>query len=164
MKRGTVIGVFVGCFVLATTAHSDTGSHLRPGLWRVTLSGPRMSNRVASYGLCMDRATERALVASTSPRDRENCSRYDTNFTPTGAVVDTVCVLEGVTYTSHRVVTYVGDTAYAEKTHFQRTQPNGPPIEDSLLMQAKWESPCPVSMKPGDKSQMSVTTAPNRTQ
>ena len=148
--------VLAGTLLLATIAYGGNNTPLKPGLWRVTMTGPSMAAPSIAFEMCMDHATERSQLALESMPGREQCSRHDTAFTPTSATVDTVCSLEGTTFTSHRVVTYVGDRAYTVKARFVRTPPDGKSVADSLSMEGRWLGPCPSTMKPGDRRQLSA--------
>jgi hypothetical protein len=157
VKSGAFVSIIAGCFALTAAAYGDTSTPLRPGLWRITTTVALVPGRVGTNDMCMDRATERRLITSTSEKPPENCSRYDRTFTATGATVDTVCSMQGMTSTTHRVVTYVSDTAYAVNIRAASTRPNTQPYEATIVSHAKWQGPCPASMKPGDMTQATVT-------
>ena len=161
MRSGTSLSLALGCVVLAATAYGDTGAYLRPGHWQVTTTVSDFPKRIGVYEMCIDHATERRLVTHTEETRPKDCSRYDRTFTSTGATIDTVCSLDRMVTTTHRVIAYASDTAYTENIHALSTWPNKPPMEAAMLFQGKWQGPCPASMKPGDMTQMSVTTAPN---
>lgn len=158
IKCGRIVGVIVGCLCLSATAHGETHSYLKPGLWTITLSSTSNPDRVGTYKICIDRVTERRLVTSSTETPPADCSKYERRFTSTGATIDTVCSVLGGTSTTHRVVTYTGDTAYTMVMHAQRKQPNQPLYEDTLSEKGVWQGPCPSSMRPGDMTQM--TAAP----
>lgn len=120
------------------------------------MSGSTNPDRSGSYRMCIDQATERRLVTHTSEPPPEYCSKYERQFTSTGAIIDTVCTQVGGTTTTHRVVTYKGDTAYTMTMHAQRVQTNAPPSEDILSEQGTWQGACPPSMKPGDMLPMTL--------
>ena len=153
MKSGRIVGFISGCLTLSAAAHGATSSHLKPGLWSVTTSTATNPHLLATYTMCIDQATERRLVTHTTETPPVECSKYETQFTPTGATIDTVCSMLGGTSTTHRVVTYMGDSAYTMVMHAQRMQPNKPLYEDTISQKGTWQGSCPPSMKPGDMSQ-----------
>jgi hypothetical protein len=152
-----IVGAIAGCLCLSAAAHGEGSSSLRPGLWSVAMSATGKPDRLATYRMCIDHASERRLVTHTSEPLPEYCSKYETEFTSTGAIIDTVCTQVGGTTTTHRVVTYTGDTAYTMTMHAQRVWPNAPSSEDTLSEKGTWQGACPPSMKPGDMTQMTVT-------
>ena len=156
MKSGWIITLISGCLCLSATAHTETSSHLKPGLWSVSVSASSHPDILATHKMCIDKTTERSLVAPMSETRPAGCSKYASQFTPAGATIDTVCTLDGGTSTTHRVLTYMGDTAYTMVLHGQRTQPGSPLYEDTLSEKGTWQGPCPPSMKPGDMTQLSV--------
>jgi len=157
MNSGRLAGVVAGCLCVFASAHGETSADLKPGLWSVTMSAASRPNLLATHTMCIDRATERNLITHTSETPLGGgCSKYERHFTSTGATIDTVCTALGGTSTTHRVVTYAGDSTYTLTMHARRVQSDGSSFEDTLSEKGTWQGPCPSSMKPGDTTAMTV--------
>ncbi len=148
VRRLLYVSVAIMGLAVPSNGYSDTDEGLRPGYWRVTFVAPVPG--AVMEEMCMDRSTERGLVAQTSRREASRCARYDEKFTASGATVDTVCLTDGVTYTSHREITYNSATQFTNVYRFSRKKGGGPSIENVLVTQGNWLGSCPASMKPGD--------------
>jgi uncharacterized protein DUF3617 len=134
----------------ATYASADEFPARRAGLWEVTISSPGSQAAANSAKICIDEATESALMSLAGATSKKLCSRLDIHFDGAEGMIDSVCKFGTSTQTSHSRIVFNGDSAY----HVETTAHYDPPLygktEGSMIDDAKWTGPCPDDMKPGD--------------
>lgn len=135
--------------VTPTPPGGDPFPHRRPGLWeqRTSVAGALASAVVTR--ICIDKATEAALISAGSGTARKNCSMTQSNTVGTATISDATCTIGALTVSSHTVGTFIGDTAFELNTTSHMTGPNAPPVTVTVV-NGKWTGACPPTMKPGD--------------
>ena len=122
----------------------------KPGLWEMTMHMSRADIPPQLMKFCIDAETDEALYKAGMNAGQGMCSRKDLQRSGDTMTTDSECTMGGTKMTTHAVTTFTGDTAYSTtvQTHFD------PPMmgrsESSTSQEAKWVSPCPADMQPGD--------------
>lgn len=122
----------------------------KPGLWEITLHMAEKNRPPPVMKLCIDAATDAEFLKLGMSTMQGMCSRNDIQRNGNIVTMDAECRMGESKMTSHSVMTFTGDIAYkADVTsHFD------PPMmglsDLSMTQEARWASPCPGDMRPGD--------------
>lgn len=136
--------------VVGSLAHADSLPHQKPGEWQMTRSSPDSKVRPMTVKLCIDSATESALMDMGKSSARKMCSKSEVHFSGAKGSIDTVCHLGTSTQTTHSTITFTGNEAFHVETHAHFDPPFLGKSEHTTIADSKWLGPCPGDMKPGD--------------
>src|SRR5262249_18565586 len=126
----------------------------KAGLWelKMTLEGRNIA--MPSFQHCIDAATDKQMNTLGAGMRPEQCSKKDVQVAGSTITMDSVCDLgNGMTATSHAVVTGDFNSAYVVKVNSKRSggpEVPGMPPETNMTIEAKWLGPCKADQKPGD--------------
>jgi hypothetical protein len=151
MMRLTVLGIAALCAV-ATVAQAVELPTRKAGLWELKMLRTGSSTPEVTMQHCTDEATDKQMTANFSPMAKQNCTKNDTQQTPTGYVTDSVCSFGGSTLTSHSEITGDFNSGYAMKVTSSSDKPlaAGVSADNTVTLQAKWLGPCGADQRPGD--------------
>lgn len=130
------------------SACADDPPARKPGLWEITSGGEQPEKQVMR--LCLDTATEVALLKKAQATMRETCSRHDSQMRGNVLTDESVCQLMSSEIRSHTVTTYDGDAAYRVILNSHFNPPLMGKTQSSTTQDAKWLGPCGTDMNPGD--------------
>ncbi len=130
-----------------TPTSPDPFPHRRAGLWeqRTTLAGAP----VTVSKLCIDRATEAALIGGGAQTARADCPVFQSQTVGTATISDATCKKGALTVSTHTVGTFVGDSQFHLDVRSHSTGPGAPP-DATVSIDGAWTGACPANMKPGD--------------
>jgi hypothetical protein len=141
----------VACLlVVASMVQADQLPHRRPGAWQMTRSSPDSKLPPMAATLCIDAATESALMEAGESSAKKMCSKSGVHFNGQNGTIDTVCKFGTSTQTSHSTITSTGNDAFRVETHSHFDPPLAGKSERTTISDSKWLGPCPADMKPGD--------------
>jgi hypothetical protein len=135
-------------FAIHTAALADEVPARKPGLWEITTSGDGSAPDVSR--LCLDAATESALMAKGKATISGICSRREIHRDGDVITEDSVCRPIKSETTSHTVTTLNGDVAYTTVITAHYNPPFMGHADSTTKQDAKWLGPCGADMKPGD--------------
>jgi uncharacterized protein DUF3617 len=135
---------------LAVSAAADEFPARKAGLWEITISSAGSQGAPNSARICIDEATESALMSLGGAASKKLCSKLDIHFDGAEGTIDSVCKFGTSTQTSHSTVVFTADTAYHVETEAHYDPPLFGKTEGSMSDDAKWTGPCPADMTPGD--------------
>jgi hypothetical protein len=131
-------------------ARADDLPTRKAGLWEVTMHMATANMPTQTMKFCTDAATDASLYKFGMNAAQGMCSRYDLHRTGNVATVDTECKMGDMKMTAHSVMTFTGDSAYHTETKSHFDPPMMGRSDSSMTQEAKWTSPCPADMQPGD--------------
>ena len=146
--------IISGLLLLSVDLKADPYPHRRPGLWELTSSpiDQRLPPNVSQ--LCIDAATESALIDVGTEAVKSACSKNDIQVSGNSITADLVCKFGDHEQTTHSVTTFSGDSAFHTDTNVHFDPPILGKSDRTMTHDGKWVGPCGPDMKPGD-----VTTA-----
>ncbi|MBV8837155.1 MAG: DUF3617 family protein [Alphaproteobacteria bacterium] len=122
----------------------------KPGLWELKMTMESVA--MSTTQQCIDAATDKQMSSMGTIVRADRCSKLDLQASGDSLTIDAVCDFgNGVTATSHAVVTGDFNSAYVMKSVSKRT--GGPPhlrAETNTTIEAKWLGPCKADQRPGD--------------
>jgi uncharacterized protein DUF3617 len=131
-------------FAAAASVGADGYPHRKPGLWQVTTSSPDSKTPSKSARVCIDKATESALVNAGVAGSKKMCSKSEVRFEGLHGTADTVCRFGTSTQTAHSEITFAGDSAYRIETQAHYDPPLFGKSNQRMLTEGKWTGPCPI--------------------
>ncbi len=148
----SALAVAAACVVLPGAPGASAAApapYSKPGLWTLTNTlgegKPPMVTR-----LCIDKATQRRLIAMGHSTLGSMCSRHTETVIGSTVTSESVCKMGGSTLTSRRVITFSGDTAFHTETHGTFSPPSMGRKTTQAVQDARWIGRCPAGMAPGD--------------
>lgn len=125
----------------------------RPGLWSQTTNVEGIGS-IPAIALCLDEATDKKISWWAQQGTRAGCTKNDITKKPDGSwAFSSSCQTEGGIHTATTGVA-TGDFKTAYKVEATSTTEGAPLPEmngsHSVIIDAKWDGPCPSDMKPGD--------------
>ncbi len=127
--------------------------HLKPGLWRTSLTtniGPGIS---MTGELCLDASTDEAAFSSNGHGFSKDCDPVRYQAADGGFGFSTVCHLGKRTVTTSGVASGDFNSDYkVDLTTRTDPKPSGLPAQMSTVIRARWAGACPPGQKPGQSS------------
>jgi hypothetical protein len=129
--------------------------HGKAGLWELTMEvrGPKLP--VQSMKQCTDAAADALMTYNFGGSAEHDCPKRDISTSGGVITIDSVCNFNGVTSTSHAVVSGDFNSAYTIEVTSKRE--GGRPIpgvaptgETHMMIAAKYGGPCAAGQRPGD--------------
>jgi Protein of unknown function (DUF3617) len=149
--RIQAIGFGAACLlVVASMTQADQLPHRKPGAWQMTRSSPDSKMPPMTATLCVDAASESALVDMGKSSAKKMCSKSEVHFNGDNGTIDTVCKFGNLTQTSHSTIRFTGPDAFRVETHSHFDPPLAGMADRTTIAESKWLGPCPANMKPGD--------------
>lgn len=140
--------------ICATPAFAAEIPARKPGLWEMKMTLEGRNVPMPGFQHCIDAATDRQMNTMGAATRADQCAKKDVQVSGGTVTVDSVCELgNGMTATSHAVVTGDFNSAYVVKVSSKRSgSPATPglPPETNMTIEAKWLGPCKADQKPGD--------------
>lgn len=127
----------------------------RAGLWQLTQTLPQMDGHSVSR-ICVDEAqgARLALIGQDLPGKPEmirlECSARQVSKSGDSADIDTVCMVNGTTLTSHIHTDIVGDDAFHQTVETRYSPAFAGHGNQVTVTDGKRLGACPTGMKPGD--------------
>jgi hypothetical protein len=142
--------VVSGLLLLSVDLKADPYPHRKPGLWELTASSidQRMPPNVSR--LCIDAATESALINMGTDAAKSACSKNDVQVSGSNVTADMVCKFGEREVTTHAVTTFTGDSAFHTEANVHFEPPVVGKSDRTTTHDGKWVGPCGPDMKPGD--------------
>jgi hypothetical protein len=147
----TLLIVVVGFAVSPALAASfEDLPKRKPGLWEVTVNTGDSQRPPVTNRMCLDPATDAALIKFGMGSANQICSKQDMSISGNVATIDAVCKIGTSQQITHSTITYTGNTAYKTQVKARFDPPFLGKTESSTSTEARWVGPCPADMKPGD--------------
>ncbi len=155
MGKSTVKPCTAGIVVLVALtvwapARADSYPPRKSGLWQITITSADSKVPPKSAQICIDDATESALMGMGGAMSKKMCSKLDVNFEGLNGTADSICKFGTSTQTTHSTIAFTGDSAYHTETTAHFDPPLNGKSDTAMTDDAKWIGPCPDTMKPGD--------------
>ncbi len=148
--------------VFTPAAFADEFPARKAGLWEITTSIQGSTPDVAR--LCIDDATEAALLKKGDATMHSICSRHEVHRSGNTVTSDSVCRPISSQVTSHAVTSMIGDAAYTTVTAAHYDPPFMGKADSNTTQEGKWLGPCGSDMRPGDivthGKKLSIGTTP----
>lgn len=148
MRAQLILGLAMA-FAVTSGAFSDEMPHRKAGLWELTTQPPGMPHAIQSK-LCLDASTDVALQDYGPGGGKADCSKRDVKREGNQTIIDSQCLANGSTVTTHTVLTWTGDTAYHMENQSHWDPPFMGKADHGTTQDAKWLGECPEGMAPGD--------------
>jgi len=127
----------------------------RAGLWQLTQTLPQLGGRTVAK-ICVDNAQgeKLALIGHDLPGKPEmtglECSARSVNKSDSGAEIDTVCMVNNTTLTSHIHVDIIGHDAFHQTVETRYSPAFAGHGNQVTVTDGKRLGDCPAGMKAGD--------------
>jgi len=128
----------------------------KPGLWEVNITF--VGSRIPPHTVreCIDAETDKLMNSNFGGAVGQVCSKQELTRSGATLTIDSICIINGATTTSHAVVTGSFDSSYSVDVH--STREGGPPLPGALnagpsthmTVAANWLGPCQPGQRPGD--------------
>ncbi len=127
----------------------------RAGLWQLTQTLPQLGGRTVAKICVNDAQGEKlALIGHDLPGKPEmtnlECSARSVNKSDDGADIDTVCMVNDTTLTSHIHVDIIGNDAFHQTVETRYSPAFAGHGNQVTITDGKRLGDCPDSMRPGD--------------
>ena len=149
MKR-TITAMLLASATACGAAQAADFPARKPGLWQVNMTMPGGPMPPQQMKMCIDRNTDSEMQRLGMNASQGMCSKPDITRSGNTVTINSVCKMAQTQASTHAVSQFTGDTAY----HTDVTTKFDPPLaghaQQMMAQDAKWISPCPADMKPGD--------------
>lgn len=135
--------------ILAPAAVAADAPQRKSGLWEIKTSTegtPAMTMQV-----CVDQRQDDFASQRAAERDaRQRCPKMAVTRSGRNTVIDSVCLIDKVTATSHAMIS--GDLAsqYRMESTTRYTPPMHGMARSHMVMEGRWLGPCKAGQKHGD--------------
>lgn len=145
----TLMALCLATLLAPAAAYAASAPQRKSGLWEIKTSAegaPAMTMQV-----CVDQRQDDLAGRQAAERDaRQRCPKMAVTRSGDTTVIDSVCLIDKVTATSHAVIS--GDLA----SHYrmESTTRYAPPMHgmarSQMVMEGRWLGPCKAGQKHGD--------------
>ena len=117
----------------------------KPGLWQITMTGPKIPGGTRSYKMCQDAASVAAGKASADELVKKDCAKNSVRNQGDTWISDTECTMSGMHVVSHSEMTVHGDEVF--HTQLNSTYDSGKP--ELMTIDHKFLGACAAGQKVG---------------
>jgi hypothetical protein len=145
-----LLSLIIAGLACGTAAADVNFPERKAGQWEISME-PAPGLPAIVTQLCIDAATDKAMMESGMAISEGQCSKMDVRQEGGSYIADSVCTFDGATTNSRMVMSGDFSSSYTVDITAETTGgSDGMPPSMTMRQVATWKGACPAGMAPGD--------------